>query len=128
MRVITLEWINKAEGDWASAQREMRARNLPNFDAACFHAQQCAEKYLKARLTEASISFGKTHNLAALLNLVLPVESGWIVLQPHLNALNAYAVTYRYPGNLANKAEAKNAVKACRRVRRLIRESLGLTI
>ena len=71
MKPITLEWIAKAEGDWNSAQREYRARQRPNYDAACFHAQQCAEKYLKARLEEAVIAFGRTHDLISLLTLVL---------------------------------------------------------
>jgi HEPN domain-containing protein len=61
MKPITLEWIEKAEGDWTTAQREYRARQRPNDDAACFHAQPCAEKYLKARLEEAGIAFGRTH-------------------------------------------------------------------
>ena len=74
MKPITLEWVEKAEGDYASAQRELRARKSPNYDSACFHAQQCAEKYLKARLQEAEISFPKTHDLTKLLDLLLPVE------------------------------------------------------
>lgn len=41
MKPLTHEWISKAEGDWHSAQRENRARKQPNYDAACFHAQQC---------------------------------------------------------------------------------------
>lgn len=128
MKLITLEWIDKAEGDWISAQREMRARKLPNFDAACFHAQQCAEKYLKARLDEAGIAFSKTHNLISLLTLVLAVEPLWTILQPHLNALNVYAVVYRYPGSSASKAEAKDAIKNCREVRRHVRQVFGLMI
>jgi len=39
-----------------------------------FFAQQCVEKYLKARLVEAGIAFPKTHDLEALLDLVLPAE------------------------------------------------------
>jgi HEPN domain-containing protein len=74
MKPITLEWIEKAEGDWITAQREYRARQRPNYDAACFHAQQCAEKYLKARLEEAGIAFSRTHNLISLLSLALAVE------------------------------------------------------
>ena len=70
MKPITLEWIAKAEGDWNSAQRQYRARQRPNDDAACFHAQQCAEKYLKARLEEAVIAFGRTHDL------IQPAHSG----------------------------------------------------
>jgi HEPN domain-containing protein len=48
MNLLTQEWISKAEGDFASSGRELRARKDPNYDSACFHAQQCAEKYLKA--------------------------------------------------------------------------------
>lgn len=60
MKPLTQEWVNKAEGDFASASRELQALKGPNFDAACFHAQQCVEKYLKARLCEAGIPFSKT--------------------------------------------------------------------
>ena len=74
MKPITQEWVDKAEGDWGSLGREIRARKAPNYDAACFHAQQCAEKYVKAHLQEASIRFPKTHDLEDLLNLVLPTE------------------------------------------------------
>jgi HEPN domain-containing protein len=77
MKPETGEWIVKAEGDFRTAQRERSAPEWPNFDAACFHAQQCAEKYLKARLIEAEIVFPRVHDLEALLNLVLPVEPAW---------------------------------------------------
>jgi len=36
------EWISKAEGDYATAARELRATESANYDAACFHAEQCA--------------------------------------------------------------------------------------
>jgi HEPN domain-containing protein len=57
MKPLTLEWVAKAENDFATALRESRVRKNPNYDAVCFHAQQCAEKYLKARLQEAGIAF-----------------------------------------------------------------------
>jgi len=50
MKPMTAECLAKAEGDFTMLQREMRARKDPNYDGICFHAQQCAEKYLKARL------------------------------------------------------------------------------
>ena len=50
MNGLVHEWVEKAEGDFQSAQRELRARKAPNYDAAFFHSQQCAEKYLKAFL------------------------------------------------------------------------------
>jgi HEPN domain-containing protein len=37
------------------------------FDTVCFHAQQCAEKYLKALLLQAGSEPPKTHDLRLLL-------------------------------------------------------------
>jgi len=74
MKLLTREWIDKAEGDFATASREIRVRKFPNYDAVCFHAQQCAEKYLKALLQESEIPFGKTHHLVALLEILLKAD------------------------------------------------------
>jgi len=126
MKPLTREWVEKAEGDFAPATRELRVRKAPNYDAACFHAQQCAEKYLKARLQEEDIPFGRTHNLTALLDLLVPTEPSWAMLRPHLRALTVFAVEVRYPGESADKAEAREALALCREVRRRIRLSLGL--
>jgi len=62
MRPLTVEWIEKAEGDFATARRELRVQHKPNFDAVCFHAQQTVEKYLKAFLIEGDVAFPKTHS------------------------------------------------------------------
>jgi len=73
MKPLTSEWIRKAEGDFATAEREYLAES-PNYDAVAFHSQQCAEKYLKARLVEVDIPFPKTHDLSVILDLILAVE------------------------------------------------------
>ena len=126
MNPLTLEWVSKAEGDFASAGREVRARKNPNYDSACFHAQQCAEKYLKAGLNEANISFKKSHDLLMLLNLVIPNAPAWRSMIPPLTVLTTFAVDYRYPGMTADKALAKQAYSCCCEVRGFIRTSLGL--
>jgi HEPN domain-containing protein len=128
MQPLTQEWLNKAEGDFATAQRELRARKTPNYDAACFHAQQCVEKYLKARLQEAVIPFGKTHNLVVLLDLLRPLEPSWksLSLRPDVQVLSLFAVEIRYPGTSADKATAREMLKICRELRALVRTSLGL--
>ncbi len=128
MKPSTQEWIDKAEGDFVTAQMSYRARKQPNYDAACYHAQQCAEKYLKARLEEAGLVIPRTHNLYALLTLVSPLEPTWQSLSTDLNVLNAFAVAYRYPGVTAIKLDAQDAVKRCRKIRRIIRSSFGLPI
>jgi HEPN domain-containing protein len=69
MNPLTLEWVNKAEGDTITARRELRVRISPNYDATCFHAQQTAEKYLKAFLQENAANIPKTHQLVDLLGM-----------------------------------------------------------
>ena len=128
MRQLTQEWVDKAEEDWNAAQTLYRARKHPSYNAACFHAQQCAEKYLKARLQEANIAFGKTHNLVTLHGLVLPVEPSWNVMLADLKFLNSFSVDVRYPGKTAPKSDAKDAIKSCRSIRNLVRQVFNLPI
>jgi HEPN domain-containing protein len=128
MKPLTQEWVAKAENDFATALRELRVRKSPNYDAVCFHAQQCAEKYLKARLQEADIAFGKTHDLVVLLDLLAPIEPSWSEMRSDLVALSAFAVAIRYPGASADKETAREAIDICRRVRRLARTSLDFEV
>lgn len=73
MNPAVAEWVSKAEGDFLTAGRELRARKSPNYDAVCFHAQQCAEKYLKAVLQENGKRIPKIHFLFELLALILVI-------------------------------------------------------
>jgi len=50
MNEIVSEWVQKAQADLLTSRRELAVQDDPNYDAVCFHAQQCAEKYLKACL------------------------------------------------------------------------------
>ena len=126
MKPLTVEWVEKAEGDFAMLMRESRARKNPSYDGACFHAQQCAEKYLKARLCEAGIEFAKVHDLVALLNQTLVAEPGWEQFREDLAYLSDFAVAFRYPGESADKATASDARDRCRRFRRAARRALDL--
>ena len=126
MKRLTREWVKKAEGDFATARREVRARKSPNFDSARFHAQQCVEKYLKARLQEAGIAFPHTHDLESLLKLTIPIEPLWTVLSPSAKLLTQHAVKTRYPGSWVTRTQASDAVARCREIRKLVRLGLGL--
>jgi len=128
MKPLTRDWVAKAEGDYLVATQIMRRRKNRVLDAACFHAQQCAEKYFKARLAEAAIAFPKTHDLVVLLNLLGKVEPLWSSLLPAAQVLTDYAVDFRYPGDQASLSEAKQAVKDAAAIRCEARSSLGLTV
>ena len=127
MTPLTREWIEKAEGDLASAGREMRARRQPNYDSACFHSQQCAEKYMKATLIEAGISFERTHDLPTLLGILKKINPFWEGLRKAAILLSDYGVRFRYPGSSADRAMAKAAVQACEFVREALRNHLGIS-
>ncbi|MGA2441998.1 MAG: HEPN domain-containing protein [Tepidisphaeraceae bacterium] len=118
--------MQKAEGDYDVVLLLLRSRKRTRYDPMCFHCQQCVEKYLKARLTESSIAYAKTHDLAALLRLALAVEPMWGVLLSKMNGLSGWAVLPRYPGTTPTAADAKEAVAICRDFRELARDSLGI--
>ena len=126
MKTITLEWVEKAEGDYRTAEREILAEP-PNYDAASFHAHQCAEKYLKARMMEAGIVFPKTHDLASLLQLLPHSGPEWEVLRPKLDTLTSLGIEVRYPGVSADAEDAQEALETARIVRRLVRSLLGFS-
>jgi HEPN domain-containing protein len=126
MKPLTRDWAEKAEGDFLVAAQIMRCRKQRVCDAACFHCQQTVEKYFKARLFEAGVSFPKTHDLVVLLHLLLPAEPLLKAYEPAVKELTEYAVSFRYPGETATPAEAKRALKHCRSLRAEIRRSLGL--
>jgi HEPN domain-containing protein len=125
MKPITQEWVNKAEGDFATAQRELQVQRTPNYDAVCFHSQQCVEKYLKACLQEAAIAFRKTHDLTVLLDQLIFLEPSWETMRPTLDALTTYALEFRYPGASANQLIANQAFHDCCEVRKIIRQHLS---
>jgi HEPN domain-containing protein len=64
-------WLAKAKNDLITA-RTMLETDPPITDIVCFHAQQCAEKALKAFLVVADIHVEKTPLFAAPGGIVLP--------------------------------------------------------
>ncbi len=117
MNRLAREWIAKAEGDYATALRELRARKAPNYDAACFHAQQCIEKYLKGICQARDIGFARTHDLCSLLEAALSEFPLWESFRDDLELLTQYAVAFRYPGEMATKADARRAVNTATKLR-----------
>jgi HEPN domain-containing protein len=126
MKAATRDWIDKAEADHLAALDLARRRKLPLHDMVCFHCQQSAEKYLKARLEEAAIHFPKTHDLESLLSLACSVEPMWSALAPAAKRLTPFGVLIRYPGNDASKSQARRALEDAKAIRREVRLSFGL--
>ena len=82
----------------------------------------------KAILQEQSIPFGRTHNLIALLDLLLSRNGAWADARQHLEVLTVYAVSVRYPGESVDKSSAREAVRHATIVRSRARRSLSLPV
>lgn len=121
MLALTSEWIAKADADWRIASREMRVRRGANYDAICFHCQQCAEKYLKAFLQEHEQHVPKIHDLNQLLEFCLAFDGTLELHRDLLKDLTRYAIAFRYPHESATKEDARAALHHTKILRAFIR-------
>jgi HEPN domain-containing protein len=120
-----LAWVRHAEEDFTLARAALR-RKQPLASGACFHAQQCAEKYMKALLLSRGAEFPKTHDLL-LLNNLCSANGILLEIEPrHLNTLTDFAVRTRYPGNDPTAEDAKEAIALAKLVRTFARKFLGV--
>lgn len=124
MREITKEWIFKAEGDYRSAEVLLYQIEIPEIDTACFHCQQCAEKYVKAFLNEHDVDFPRNHDLVRLLGLCLVVDDSFEKIRDNLRRLENYGVIIRYPGLTVPLEMAHEAFENTNQVREFIRKKL----
>ena len=124
---VVHQWVEKAEHDLKNAEHTLTLEHDCPFDTVCFHAQQCAEKYLKALLLSQSIDFPKTHDLRALVQLVLSQLSLNLDMT-ELVKLNRYSIESRYPGDWdpIARSDAEEAVAIAQRVRQTTRSFLHL--
>ena len=90
------KWILKAESDLKIAKDEITIEN-PATDAICFHAQQCAEKYLKAYLVFNNKEIRRTHDIAELIKMCSEIDQEFNNLnREDIVSLTDYAVEIRY--------------------------------
>ena len=118
-------WIAYAEEDLGSAKTLLKGKK-PFLSAACFHAQQCAEKYLKALLIFKDFDFPKSHDLVTLDSLCNQngIFTGFD--RERLAYLTKHAVQTRYPGNQPALDEVREAIDTAVDVRKFARKFLGL--
>ena len=90
------DWLVYARSDLELARRGKSPGIL--LETLCFHAQQAAEKALKAVLIQLGIPTIKSHNIGALLSLLPDSVSTPSEIQEAV-ILTDYAVVTRYPGD-----------------------------
>ena len=118
-------WVAKARHDLLCIRNNLAADDVP-WDTVCFHAQQTAEKMLKAFLVFHGVQPRKTHDLFALLGECMALEATVVELRDCCRTLNPFSVDVRYPPIFADpdEAEARAATAAARQVYDTILDSL----
>jgi HEPN domain-containing protein len=118
-----LEWWRYAQDDVAAA-RTLHDADPSLTRAVCLHAQQGAEKGIKAALVFLQIDFPRTHDLKRLARL-LPQE--WTLppeVQEDLDWLTTWATASRYPDAAAD-ATRGDAIRALDRAQDVLEAIRG---
>ena len=121
-----VEWLGRADEDLQLATYALTMRaQAPPYRLIAYHAQQCAEKCLKAFLVYHNVEFPYTHNIGRLLTLCED-HATWGHVLKEAEELTPYAVTARYPGEdlIVTKEETRRAVDLTERVRSQVRAAL----
>jgi HEPN domain-containing protein len=124
MKPLTEEWVKKAERDFSTMIRESRVERDQNADAITFHAEQCAEKYLKGYLQEHDVAFPRLHDLGKILDLAVTIQPLLEAIREDCIFLTDFAVKSRYPGDEVTINDANHAVRSCTKIRSAFRELL----
>ena len=105
------DWFEKADQDLEMARRALGPEKpLPGM--ACYHAQQCAEKYLKGYLIAHSVPFRFVHDLIYLTQLCMAREPAFEELMSAAEILGEYGTTVRYPMGGSEGPDVETAKKA----------------
>lgn len=119
------EWVTYAEGDLEFAKIGLKLETQQSYRIVAFHAQQSAEKFLKAYLVFRKVNFPYTHDISELLDLC-EKTANWVNELQDAKILTSYASTLRYPGVgiKATKEEAIRTVEIADHVREVVRSAL----
>ena len=123
---LVAEWVEKAEEDRSALDRLVSGPLVDVANVICFHAQQCAEKYLKALIQREGFDPPRTHDLPTLLDVLTTAHQGVQALRAACESPTPYAVDFRYPGEDASDEDALGAIDHAKAVRNAVRSMLGL--
>lgn len=118
-------WLSFATDDLAAAHLLLANNDLPP-RLSCFHAQQAAEKAIKALLVQGGIAFRRTHDLVVLA-AILPENLRDRIARVDLQLLQQWAVDARYPADLpeSSREDAATVLAAAVHVVAVVTQSLS---
>ncbi|MFQ6102018.1 MAG: HEPN domain-containing protein [Anaerolineae bacterium] len=122
-REHALRLLGKAEHNLVAARATLSTGQA--LDMVCFHAQQVAEKSLKALLALYDVEYPWRHDLAELLELVRPLAPGVDTLEGRVIQLMPFAVAVCYDEEFEpSLSEAMEALQTATAVYSLIAQAI----
>ncbi len=121
MSADALAWVRKAEHDLVAVDA-IGAASDPPWDIVVFHAQQAAEKLLKALLVSHGQRPPKIHDLTTLLAICVGYGPALVSFADDFVFLSPLAALSRYPGDESDSAreDAQRCIEIARRVREVV--------
>jgi len=121
-------WFEKADRDLRLTELSL-AEGDDFSDMACFHAQQCAEKYLKGFLASHRKDFPFSHLLNHLLALCREIDEEFAGIEDSVMELQEYSTSVRYPADEFGEPSpraARTAFDRPRQIRDFVRRKANL--
>lgn len=117
---VLREWLQKANDDLRIARLSLKGKKKIYW-AACFHAQQSAEKYLKAYLIFAGVDPPKTRDMDELIALCAKTDEEFSLIRGDARYLSPFSVQVRYPVEMEPTAkEANDSLKAASKIEKFV--------
>ena len=106
------DWIRMAQDDLLAMERLIPYGYTP-YNVVCYHAQQYAEKIVKAKILELGGDFNYIHDIVVLLADFVKTPQ-IIQARKYAQILNIYAIRSRYPVDVPFEADEVLAEEAFR--------------
>lgn len=122
---LAAQWLEKAAEDLTVAHLVFNEGYMAH---ACFLAQQCIEKSLKAYLLYSSSTYPRTHKLVDLLGQCENLEPAFSQFQSDCIVVDQYYIPTRYPngvpgglpGGTPGQTEAQESLDIAERILRFV--------
>lgn len=120
------EWLYVAKEDFDMAMLSLNSSE-PIIRPILYHAQQCAEKALKAFLVAKGMLPPRTHDLVSLVNDCMSFDNDFSSIKFAAEELNPYVVDARYPDDafyIPDISLAEDAVKKAQAIFNFVDEKI----
>jgi HEPN domain-containing protein len=124
-----VDWLEKAQNDLQAAEIILAYEGVPPTDTVVYHAQQVAEKCLKAFLIARVQRLLPIHDLIPLLEECITLDNSFATLRGHILNLDRFYIESKYPPDppiVFSIDEARESTAQAQEIYNFVRDKLGI--